>query len=185
MFIVSISIFRKKIRIEIISHYCQRNWHDCFYLLHWQFYQFSNQPQTIFQHNMIYHLKQLLHICLDCIPFTFIILYLSSQLICQWRHQRLGRQQIYKQNLNGHLESESFCEDHTARKHARDPLWLRNPGQSYQKSKNRGISGPRKRTYVLQKILKKRILTYFTGPWAWPLIIPLDLLPSVTNTIVW
>ena len=33
----------------------------------------------------------------------------------------------------------------------RDPPWLWNPGQTSPEVQNRGISGPRKRTYVLQK----------------------------------
>ena len=41
-----------------------------------------------------------------------------------------------------------------ARKHARDPPWLWNPGQISPDVQNRGIWGPRKRTYVLQKIKK-------------------------------
>ena len=35
------------------------------------------------------------------------------------------------------------------------PLWLWNPGQTSPKVHNRGISGPTKRTDVLQKILQK------------------------------
>ena len=42
-----------------------------------------------------------------------------------------------------------------ARKHARDPSWLQNQGQTSPEVQNRDISGPTKKTYVLQKILKK------------------------------
>ena len=44
-----------------------------------------------------------------------------------------------------------------AKKHARDPSWLWNPGQMLHEVQNKGTSGPTKRTYVLQKFtLKKR-----------------------------
>ena len=42
------------------------------------------------------------------------------------------------------------------RKHERDPPWLWNPGQTSPEVQNRGINGPTKRTYVLQKCFKKR-----------------------------
>ena len=38
---------------------------------------------------------------------------------------------------------------------ARDPPWLWNPGETLPEVQNRGISGPTKRTCVLQKLKKK------------------------------
>ena len=38
---------------------------------------------------------------------------------------------------------------------ARDGPWLWNPGETSSEVRNRGISGPTKRTHVLQKIFKK------------------------------
>ena len=35
----------------------------------------------------------------------------------------------------------------------RDPSWIRNPGQTSPKFHNRGISDPKKRTYLLQVLL--------------------------------
>ena len=49
-----------------------------------------------------------------------------------------------------------------ARKHARDPPWLWNPGQTSLEVQNREISGPKKRTYLCpQKILKKKSCRLF------------------------
>ena len=42
------------------------------------------------------------------------------------------------------------------RKHARDPHWLWNPGQTSPEVQNRGISGPTKRAYGLQKFFEKK-----------------------------
>ena len=39
---------------------------------------------------------------------------------------------------------------------ARNPPWLWNPGQTSPEVQNRSISGPTKRTHVLQKFIKKR-----------------------------
>ena len=44
------------------------------------------------------------------------------------------------------------------RKHTKDPPWFWNPGQTSPEVQNRGISGPTKRTYVLQKLKKKKNL---------------------------
>ena len=45
-----------------------------------------------------------------------------------------------------------------ARKYAkRDPSWLWNPGQTSLEVQTRGISGPTKRTCVLQKTLRKKV----------------------------
>ena len=49
-------------------------------------------------------------------------------------------------------------EDHTGQRAPKnDPAWLWDPGQ---KSRNRGISGPTKRSYVLQNFLKKVYLCW-------------------------
>ena len=50
------------------------------------------------------------------------------------------------------------------RKHTRDPPWLWNPGQTSPAVQNRSISGPTKRTCVLQKLKKtslKRLQEYY------------------------
>ena len=45
------------------------------------------------------------------------------------------------------------------RKHARDPPWLWNPGQTSQENQNRDISGLEKGAYVL-RLKKKYIATW-------------------------
>ena len=57
-----------------------------------------------------------------------------------------------------HTRGES--EDNSGKKaHKRDPPWLWNPVQMSPEVQNRGISGPTKRTYVLQKLKKKQHTT--------------------------
>ena len=52
-------------------------------------------------------------------------------------------------------ESQEFIAHGWQSTQVRDPPWLWNPGETSPEVKNRGISGPTKRTYVLQKFLKK------------------------------
>ena len=52
-------------------------------------------------------------------------------------------------------------DNHTSGKaRKRDPPWLCNPGQTSPEVQNRGISGPTKRTYVLQKLKKGCLLLF-------------------------
>ena len=52
-------------------------------------------------------------------------------------------------------ESQEFIACRRQSTQARDRPWLWNPGETSPEVQNRGISGPTKRTYVLQKIILK------------------------------
>ena len=51
-------------------------------------------------------------------------------------------------HTRGESQESSACRWQSTQ--ARDPPWLWNPGETLPEVKNRGISGPMKRTYVLQ-----------------------------------
>ena len=55
-------------------------------------------------------------------------------------------------------ESQEFIARRWQSTQARDPPWLWNPGETSPEVQNRGISGPTKRTYVLQKFKKKQTM---------------------------
>ena len=55
-------------------------------------------------------------------------------------------------------ESQEFIAHRWQSMQVRDPPWLWNPGETLPEVQNRSISGPTKRTYVLQKIFKKKTL---------------------------
>ena len=56
-------------------------------------------------------------------------------------------------------ESQEFIAHRQQSTQARDPPWLCNPEETSPEIQNRSISGPTKRTYVLQKIFKKKTKT--------------------------
>ena len=51
-------------------------------------------------------------------------------------------------------QSQEFIACRQQSTQVRDPPWLWNPGETLPEVQNRGISGPTKRSYVLQKLLK-------------------------------
>ena len=57
-------------------------------------------------------------------------------------------------------ESQEFIARRWQSMQARDPPWLWNPGETSPEVQNNGISGPTKKTYVLQKLKKKVHYTY-------------------------
>ena len=67
-----------------------------------------------------------------------------------------GCQEVSRCRTRG--ESREFIARKRQSTQARDPLWLWNPRETSPEVQNRGISGPSKRTHVLQKMYKKTVL---------------------------